>query len=444
MMLYDYSTDYREISKLDKDHLLEDLKNLAHKNLVSLVQEQPLIIAYTYSLDGQIVFSDDVKQEIPYVFKINQEGSKIKFTTSSLVGFIGLGYESIVIKSRFDQNRDEDFFLHYMLEKALNVKINQLKHPYKESSILNLLYCIFPLLLHTALEQGLYAETKTFSCTSYNLKGPIDLSRQIKEQSPFNGRFAYSTCDFTSDNKVTELIRHTIEYLNSQTEIMEIFSSNQAKFDAMKIIEATPNYRLEDRQLIIDLNQRTPPAPFYNKYLPLYRLCLAILNQQRLRFNQNINCFYGILINIANLWEEYLASVLLPHQFKHPNNRYSTEPLYLDEEETIERFPDFYRLNDPITIIDAKYKEKVKRDDIHQIIAYLYRLKGKKGILVLPKKQGDDTFKNEIHHLSGYGKEQSTTYESFYINIPQNVTDYTEFSKLMQQEEAKLIQHIMS
>ena len=46
------------------------------------------------------------------------------------------------------------------------------------------------------------------------MRGTIDINRHLKLNLPFNGRVAYRTREFSHDNHVTELIRHTIEYIS--------------------------------------------------------------------------------------------------------------------------------------------------------------------------------------------------------------------------------------
>lgn len=46
-----------------------------------------------------------------------------------------------------------------------------------------------------------------------NVKGTIDVARHITKNTPFIGNIAYSQREFSYDNDLMELIRHTIEYI---------------------------------------------------------------------------------------------------------------------------------------------------------------------------------------------------------------------------------------
>lgn len=50
-----------------------------------------------------------------------------KLLTNSIVGFIGRNNTHLSIHSRFSNDREEDFFLHYMLQKVAKVNILNLQ-----------------------------------------------------------------------------------------------------------------------------------------------------------------------------------------------------------------------------------------------------------------------------------------------------------------------------
>lgn len=61
----------------------------------------------------------------------------------------------------------------------------------------------------------------------------------------------------------------------------------------------------------------------------------------------------GILFDGAWLWEEYLNTILQKEGFKHPENKKHKGGIYLFEDHSGIRYPDFYK--DGI-VLDAKYK----------------------------------------------------------------------------------------
>lgn len=76
--------------------------------------------------------------------------------------------------------------------------------------------CIcFPYYLKLAYRQGIY---RTYVRNEYNdayVKGRIDVNRHIRMNVPFRGQIAYSTREYSADNPMIQLIRHTIEYISN-------------------------------------------------------------------------------------------------------------------------------------------------------------------------------------------------------------------------------------
>ena len=77
----------------------------------------------------------------------------------------------------------------------------------------NLLIFLFPFYLKEAMRKGSF---KTYIRNQYNddnVKGTIDIARHIKKNTPFTGNIAYSHREFSYDNYLMQLIRHTIEFI---------------------------------------------------------------------------------------------------------------------------------------------------------------------------------------------------------------------------------------
>lgn len=89
-----------------------------------------------------------------------------------------------------------------------------LSHGTSDEQLFNFLLYMFPKFLNEALSQGLYKEYKRNEYNDANVRGTIDINRHLRSNMPFNGRVAYRTREFSHDNHVTELIRHTIDYIS--------------------------------------------------------------------------------------------------------------------------------------------------------------------------------------------------------------------------------------
>ena len=146
--------------------------------------------------------------------------------------------------------------------------------------------------------------------------------------------------------------------------------------------------------------------PFYTEYANLQKLCIQILRQEEIKHGADDNRIYGMLFDGAWLWEEYLNTILQGVGFKHPENKLGTGAIYLFEHGG-KRFPDFWKKD---FVLDAKYKKLasddnrlgINRDDIHQVMAYMYRLRAQKGGIVYPFNGRNNQFVSEKMHKDSY------------------------------------------
>ena len=411
------------------------LQSVANRNISELLNENGdnlLIYPHSFSqcedkIDDQELFSLQTSWK-------EKQCTKAVLTTGNIAGFIGVNGQSVSIQSRFAEHTDKDFFLQYMLDKVLGINIVNLPYGTAADRIFNFLLFLFPKFLNDSLSQGIYKEYQRNEYNDSNVRGTIDINRHFKTNTPFNGRIAYRTREFSHDNNVTELIRHTIDYI-SKTRFGNALLENDSEThaDVSRIIAATPRYNRQERDRIIRNNLKIVSHPYYSRYTPLRKLCLRILRHEKIKYGSNDNEIFGILFDVSWLWEEYLATIFIPQGFTHPDNRKKIGRIYLAKANRLPRYPDFYREQDSI-IIDAKYKRSVNRDDIHQIISYMYRLEGYVGVFIKPRDE-EDAHKNG-YELLGYGEDYSAhlRIESFPISTESR--SYDNFKAEMMTQES--------
>lgn len=367
--------------------------------------------------------------------------TKVTIETGNLAGFIGIGNTNVAICSRFSESTvcGKDYFLHYMLQKVLWLNIFKFIHSTDNESVFDFLLYLFPKMLNDALSQGLYKEYQRNEYNDANVRGVIDINRHLRRNIPFNGCVAYRTREFSHDNHIAELIRHTIEYINTQKKGTSILQNDaDTRANVAKIILATPNYKKQNRQQVMKNNVRTIQHPYFTLYTPLQKLCMKILRHERLKYGNDKEEVYGILFDISWLWEEYLATLFVKYGFKHPDNRKGTGRIYLDMYNRFCRYPDFYDKEAGGITMDAKYKPKknIDRNEENQMLTYMYRLKSKWGVFVNPTKGKNDM---DIYPLKGYGKAEGAKLMVYSFPIPQEMSSYEEFEELILKSENEIL-----
>lgn len=423
MITFKDNTPYTYTENIEQYLPLQNISNMKISELLDNRGNELLIYPHSFSL-----CEDETGSQ--YLFALQTKWkentcTKVILETGNMAGFIGINGQSVSIHSRFSNN-DEDFFLHYMLQKVLCINIVNLSHGTTNEQVFDFLLYLFPKLLKEALAQGIYKEYQQNEYNDANVRGVIDINRHLKRNLPFNGRIAYRTREFSHDNHVTELIRHTIEYI-SKSSFGKMLLENDAETheSVARIISATPNYSRQEREKVISSNSKIVNHPYYFRYTPLQKLCLQILRHDKIKYGAKDDKIYGVLFDVSYLWEEYLASILTKQGFKHPNNRQRTGRIYLAKNNKFPRYPDFYREEDNY-IIDAKYKKEIGRDDIHQMITYMYRLKGKNGTFIQPI-DNNRRCQKESYELLGYGTESNSTLQTYYYPISQIIDNYRQF-----------------
>ena len=461
----------------------EDLQLVANKNLKDLCKNQSLLV-FPHCLGEH---DDGIEDQFIVQFegsaKFNDEDKivscdDVKIKTGNLMGFIGfLGKgchgTKLEIRSRFAENNkaennNQDFFLHYMLEKVFKINLFNLNYSYSNSSGFDFIYLIFPYFLKRALNQGLFKTYKTFERNDSAVKGAINVSRHIRQNVPFGGRIAYRSREYTFDNHIMQLIRHTVEFVKTKPVGKSILAQDEEiRKTVAQIVEVTnETYSLQKRSKVIFENLKPLNHPYYLDYNYLQKLCLMILNNVNSQYSTSSSPIYGILFDGAWLWEEYLWTMLKDAKFGcknfvHPTNKDRKGGIRLfdntnnDEDSSVRNcyrriYPDFYcensneDSNDGI-ILDAKYKRLengLVRDDLYQIISYMHTMRISTGGFVYPQKEKEELA--EQNPKNYYLANNTGIIKSFGFVVSQCETDYEPFQRKMQKAEKELVREILS
>ncbi len=365
--------------------------------------------------------------------------------TNSIVGFVGRNSTNLSIHSRFSADKEKDYFLHYMLQKVAKINLFSLQHSMDEDTVFDFLLYLFPAYLKKALNQGVYRKYITKEYNDANIRGVVDVSRHIRQNIPFNGKVAYSSREFSYDNEVTQLIRHTIEFISRHAGGIDILNVDiETRQAVAEIINATPSFSLNDVGSVINSNLRPVIHPYYSEYTPLQRICLQILRHEELNYGQEDNEIYGVLIDAAWLWEEYLA-ILLEKKYLHCRKE-SGKRFSLFENVFQQVIPDYLAL-DMSAVADAKYMhleregtygEEKATAVYYKTITYMYRFCTDRGLLFYPHPDEPCTPK-ELKIGTERNGVNGGTITKLGLRIPSGCSSFEDFCTKMYTSEQEFL-----
>ena len=357
------------------------------------------------------------------------------YRTGNIMGFLGCGSERLAIESRFSSG-EKDYFFQYLLERVMNFPnvVDLSVDANQENMLFNLMLFLFPRYLKDALLKGLF---KTYIRNQYNdshVAGSMDIPRHIAQNTPFVGNIAYSQREYSYDNDLTELVRHTIEFIQRKPHGRILLS--KVKEEVSLVVDATNRYRVHDKQKVIAANQKTPIRhAYYREYRHLQHLCLLILQHQKHQIGTGTKQVYGILFDGAWLWEEYI-SLLVGDIFYHPMNRagQGAQRLFAGNIGLI--YPDFISKDSQNRVIgDAKYKpaENIGNKDYLQVLAYMLRFDAKNGFYFYPSTDDTPEHRLQVNKGSTYEKNvvprNDVCVVKLGLGIPECNGTYEEFTQ---------------
>lgn len=415
-------------------------KRIADKTLDELEKEGVFIFPEL------IEDSEDLSGE-----QVILQSHKDCYRTGNVMGFLGYGEERLVIESRFSEG-EEDYFFRYLMERVMNFpNLADLESDVSsDTRLYSLLLYLFPKYLAAALRKGPYKSYIQKEYNDGNVRGKIDIPRHIRKNVPFVGKIAYNQREYSYDNYLMQLIRHTIEFIKIKPYGYKLLA--KVKEEVKLVNEATRSYKLGDRRKVLEDNKKnTVRHAFYHEYRALQRLCILILQDEKINIGHGNKRIYGILFDGAWLWEEYVNS-LVGDIFEHPMNKAhkGAQWLFAGNEGCI--YPDFIgKDKDKRIIADAKYKPADNighkdNKDYFQVLAYMLRFDAKTAFYFYPEVNPNA---NQTLWLNS-----GTTYDNDVrprkdiclikrgITIPSDVTSYEEFKKEISESEREFINQI--
>ena len=390
-----------------------------------------------------LLFTNEDEIEDKHIFSLDKDPNSEEYSivTGNIVGFVGINDVQVGIHSRF-ANGEKDYFLHYMLSKVFNINMLNLEHGQEKEDLFDFLVFLFPFFLGRAMKKGIVHSYVKYVCDDSNVKGSINVPRFLKGDVPFLGKISYDKREYSADNNLTELVRHTIEYIGAGS-YSSIIRNGAVAADVRKIVEITPRYDRAKRESVINRNLRPIRHPYYSEWTDLQKICLMVLRHRKLNYAESKDRIYGIVFDVAWLWEEYLNKVFIEKGLPviHPENKKKRGAINLFKE-GFPRYPDYYWADRTI-VMDAKYKrfndknDEDLRNDLHQMITYMFLLGSERGVFLFPDEIG-----TKLKKIGTFNNDQFTSkkVEELSLHIPQKATCHKEFGDAMRIQEDLFIE----
>ena len=323
--------------------------------------------------------------------------------TGNYVGILSLGNDSCIeIYSRFEDVKHKFAFINHMLNKIYDLNDWLLTQGGNNKTDLNLdllLKLSFLSKLKNAYREGEYKSYEKVHKNDTAPRGTIDIARHIKlNLCPENYKVAYSYNEYTSRNSYIYLVRLCYEML------FEKGKKPKGK-EVDDLLFKSQDYWSYDKRQIIHKNENKPiTSPLFKCHRDLQKFCLDVLKHKKMTLDSfgTEDGKYGVLIDCAWLWEEYVATLIKDYFIHKTMSSKEKDYLFADERgKPFQRIiPDYVGKNYLPVIADAKYMDLYGRRELqdeqrnsvyYKTVMYMLRYQSKLGMIFYPSiSEGDN------------------------------------------------------
>ena len=365
--------------------------------------------------------------------------------TQGYVGSLVFQGRTVTIRSRFDGK--DSLFLRYLLENAWGVSSLVTPEPEGPTELEQeelcrwRLVCQLAVQLQTAWKKGAFRAYRTFSQCDSRVRGQLDIPQHIRLTMGLNdGRAACRTREYSLDNPYNRLILCAMEaaqrrYPQLTRRLLRQLPECSA---AVGLLRQLPGTQQDEPQVLLERTRRKIVHPIHRGYEDVRLTARAVLRQmgQGLRGQDRT---VGILLNMDQLWEEFLAKVL----FRGTAGRFQQLSREILEGRMWIR-PDFYWEEERV-VLDAKNRpvwgevlapgpwSEYVRDDVYQVLSYMLALNCPNGGVIFPVCRS----KREVlppAPLRVSGLEKGWAFWRVPFVIPNDADSYGEFQEAVAQQ----------
>lgn len=192
------------------------------------------------------------------------------------------------------------------------------------------------------------------------------------------------------------------------------------------------DYWSYDKRQIIHKNENKPiTSPLFKCHKDLQKFCLDILRHKKMTLDSfgTEDGKYGVLIDCAWLWEEYVATLLKDYFIHKTMSSKEKDYLFADEKgKPFQRIiPDYVGKNSLPVIADAKYMDLYGRRDLqdeqrnsvyYKTVMYMLRYQAKLGMIFYPSiSEGDNAEENSLDTEEGIKPQENAEGSKTKANV---------------------------
>lgn len=389
--------------------MLEELKQKGEKFVFQVFRK----IKYRKTLEGivdyKVLSTFNIKPGTAKIgYTLPQE---IELTTSYYVGFYNTTIEgqqvSLTIIPRFGEK-----IANYLYANALGVYLTESTTSISQDKFYNQWF--LALLWMGALEGAIGKAhiPKSYVRESKNLtyfKGRLDVGKQILHNLTSPHKMYCQYPKLTYDTPINRTLCKVYKILRKENS--PLFSpSIQGHFSMLNDFGVRDEISLREIENIT----YTPLNRAYQKVIELSKIIISQKGQSNTPL-QTRSMGQGFFLDMSEIWEAYLYNKILSklEGFEVENcNLEGGDRVFSEGNDAREMRPDFklMRNGEIKAIIDAKYKnvdsmEKVSREDLYQMMSYMYRYDCHLGIFLTPNNaEGESVGVDEAEIDNGKGK----------------------------------------
>lgn len=339
--------------------------------------------------------------ERPQVIRTLDRGT---LQTGSYVGSLVFRGRAVVIHSRFDG--ENHLFLRYLLENAWEVSSLVTPEPEGAAGLSQdgfyrwRLVCQLAVQLRAAWKKGSFRAYRTFSCCDSRVRGQPDIPRHIRLTMGLNdGRAAYRTREYSPDNPYNRLILCAVSAAQRRyPQLMQSLLRQlpECKAAVQLLRRQLPGADRDQPRALLERTRRQIVHPVYRGYEEVRLTARAVLRWLGQDLQEQDRTV-GILLNMDQMWEKFLAGALFPNE---AGDCQQVSVGLLGEHMAVR--PDIY-LSSRRVVLDAKNRpvwEKTLRtekwsrslragirEDVYQVLSYMLALDCSDGGVVFPVRR---------------------------------------------------------